>query len=105
MERAARERAEMAAEAARLEALRQPKSAEGGFPSFLRSPASCESNYDCEQPQVCCDLLVARICCSSGLRVGAPQPKLQGSLIPIPVEKDEPFPASRGMPPAGSPPW
>ena len=60
MERAARERAEDAAEAARLKALRTPheqradaKAAGGGFPAFLvgrrlKGPAACEVNqpYD-----------------------------------------------------------
>ena len=52
--------------------------------------------------RLCCDLLVARVCCSAGMMVGAPQPGLQGSLIPIPVEKDEPFP---GAPPSRPGPW
>ena len=74
----------------------------GGL-SFLRklkgSAAQCESNADCEQPMVCCDLLVARVCCSSGMMVGMPQPSLQQSLIPIRVEKDERFPGARSLPP------
>ena len=103
VERAARERKEMASEAARLKALRAPAEvarALKGLPflGLIRKPDTCESNLDCEQPQVCCDLLVARVCCSSGMMVGMPQPTRQGSLIPIPVERDEPFP--RNAPPS-----
>jgi len=96
MERAARERREMAAEAARLKELRTPKTEKKGpfsfgLPSF--GPQSCESNYDCERPLVCCDLVVARVCCSSGMMIGMPQPSLQEIPIPIPVERDDgPYP-------------
>merc|ERR1719223_2658596 len=30
---------------------------------------TCESNYDCERPEVCCDLGFKRMCCRSGLGV------------------------------------
>ena len=36
-------------------------------------PDGCETNYDCERPMVCCDLIVARVCCSSGLGLGPQQ--------------------------------
>ena len=29
----------------------------------------CEDNWDCERPQVCCDFIVKKICCNSGLKV------------------------------------
>ena len=79
---------------------------QASFPAFLagrrlKGPAACEDNFDCERPMTCCDLLVARVCCSSGLMVGRPQPSLQGSLIPIPVEKDEPFPGANNPPGGG----
>jgi hypothetical protein len=49
---------------------------------------SCESNYDCEQPEVCCDLGIKKICCSSGMRIfdGAPQ---QLQKIPLRVIADD----------------
>ena len=67
MERAAREREEMAAKAARLKALRTPAAAPAAKRSGraflgLKAPTSCESNSDCDRPQVCCDLVVARVC-------------------------------------------
>ena len=82
-----------------------------GLPDFLTSmktPDSCETNYDCERPMVCCDLVVARVCCSSGMGLG-PQQKgemgLQGQLIPIPIEKGEAGPGGAGSPPQGNQPW
>ena len=119
VDRAARERQEDADEAARLTALRTPppslekKSGGFGLPDFLTSmktPDSCETNYDCERPMVCCDLVVARVCCSSGMGLG-PQQKgemeLQGQLIPIPIEKGEagPYRGGAGSPPQGNQPW
>ena len=101
MERAARERAEDAQQDQRLKDLRAPADAKasggggGGFfsqaPFQGLTPQPCESNYDCEQPLVCCDLVFASICCSSGMMVGPPQrsdPVLQRQAIPIPVEVD-----------------
>ena len=118
VERAAREREEDSAEAARLKALRAPSEAKSGglsLPGFLtgkvKTPASCETNYDCDRPMVCCDLVVARVCCSSGMMMGVPQQGegkmgLQGSLIPIPVEKDNgPFPGAGNAPQGGQRPW
>ena len=39
---------------------------------------TCESNWDCERPQICCDFGFQRRCCSSGSPVG-----LQYALIPV----------------------
>jgi len=94
MERAARERAEDAERAERLREIRTPRGARGkggGLAEFLSSvsPQSCESNYDCERPLVCCDLVVASICCSSGMMIGAPQSQLQQQAIPIPIPVEE----------------
>jgi len=112
MERAARERDEMAQEEERLAELRAPRREEPAEKkpglSFLgNGPQPCESTLDCERPMVCCDLFFTRICCSGGIMVGAPQPQLQGQLIPIPVEKDEggPFPGAPQAPPPGGPRW
>jgi len=108
MERAAREREEMAAEAKRVAALRAPREEEKTpFFSFGGGPQPCESTLDCERPMVCCDLYFASICCSGGLMVGSPQPQLQEQLIPIPVERDGdgPFPGAPQAPPPGGPRW
>lgn len=45
---------------------------------------TCESNYDCESPQVCCDFGFTRKCCSSGMR----QRSREGELILVPVPVD-----------------
>ena len=101
MERAARERAEDAEAAQRLRELRAPPPSLGAsegassfLSSFLQPPQACESNYDCEQPLVCCDLIVASVCCSSGMMIGPPPRNagLQGQPIPIPVPVDDGLP-------------
>ena len=92
MERAAREREEDAARAQRLRELRAQGEGRGekaqGDGLFARlAPSPCETNFDCERPLVCCDLIVTSVCCSSGMMVGAPRdPQLEGQVIPIPVE-------------------
>ena len=42
---------------------------------------TCETNWDCERPQVCCDFGFKKMCCSSGNLVGNSQPQ----LAPVPV--------------------
>ena len=93
MERAARERAEDAEMVAQ-----RRRGAKGGganlFSNLLNTvaPQQCESNYDCEAPLVCCDLIVASVCCSSGMMIGPPQravPQMQRQEIPVPVPVDD----------------
>eukprot|EP00308_Calcidiscus_leptoporus_P016959 CAMPEP_0119403912 /NCGR_PEP_ID=MMETSP1334-20130426/143626_1 /TAXON_ID=127549 /ORGANISM="Calcidiscus leptoporus, Strain RCC1130" /LENGTH=380 /DNA_ID=CAMNT_0007427863 /DNA_START=437 /DNA_END=1579 /DNA_ORIENTATION=- len=94
MQRAARERAEDAEKARNLAEANEPKKEEGFGALFasLRAPQPCESSYDCEAPMVCCDLLVASVCCTGGLMIPArPEPALQRQAIPIPVERDAPL--------------
>ena len=59
-------------------------------------PQQCETSYDCESPLVCCDLLIAKVCCGGGMMIprarGVPEMELQRRAIPIPVEKDNGFP-------------
>ena len=67
----------------------------GGMQKGL--PQACESSWDCDSPMVCCDLLVASVCCDGGLFIPVRQdPMTQGSMvpIPIPVEPDEAFPGA-----------
>jgi len=47
---------------------------------------TCDSNYDCQRPEVCCDFGFKKMCCSSGMRVfdGPPRSR-QGQLAEIPV--------------------
>ena len=56
---------------------------------------TCESNYDCERPEVCCDLGFKKMCCSSGARVFNLEPKLE--KIPLRVIADD------GQMPRGGP--
>jgi len=51
------------------------------FGNVLRD--TCESNFDCERPEVCCDFGFQKRCCASGNMVGV-QPKYQA--IPVPVD-------------------
>jgi len=47
---------------------------------------TCESNFDCERPQVCCDFVFKKMCCSSGMRIlDVPPKSRQGQLAEIPV--------------------
>ena len=47
---------------------------------------TCDSNFDCERPQVCCDFGFKKMCCSSGMLIleGPPRSR-QGQLAEIPV--------------------
>ena len=49
----------------------------------LLGESTCESNYDCARPQVCCDLGFKKMCCSSGKGVFEPQAKME--MIPVPA--------------------
>jgi hypothetical protein len=48
------------------------KQSKGKKPNFLESifgnamKDTCESNYDCERPEICCDFGFKKMCCSSG---------------------------------------
>jgi len=46
---------------------------------------TCETNYDCERPQVCCDLGFKKMCCSSGMRVIDGPRSRYGQLAEVPV--------------------
>jgi len=51
---------------------------------------SCESNFDCDRPQVCCDLIFKKMCCASGVGIYNPSIATQRVAIPIPVSDDLP---------------
>merc|ERR1719491_338664 len=107
MQRAAREREEDAEEARRLAELRAPKEEKksGWSPFAFKKPQECETSYDCDAPMVCCDLIVASVCCSGGMRAPSSQEGvLQRQLIPIPVEKDDNSGLPPGVPGGGSAP-
>jgi len=50
---------------------REEKRAGNIFSKMLGSvfDDTCNSNWDCERPKVCCDLVVKRVCCSSGMGI------------------------------------
>lgn len=37
---------------------------------LLKNVDTCESNFDCESPQVCCDYIFTKKCCSGGSFIG-----------------------------------
>ena len=71
---------------------RQQQQKENIFATMAKSllgESTCESNYDCARPQVCCDLGFKKMCCSSGKGIFEPQAKME--LIPVPaaVRRDQ----------------
>ena len=68
-------------------------------PNPSPNPSPSPSPHPNPHPdQVCCDLIVASVCCSGGQRARN-APTLQEQLIPIPVEVDRPLPGDpRGGP-------
>lgn len=52
----------------------------------------CENNFDCERPQVCCDVGFKKICCANGLGIvnGMPVDQYQRrGPIPVPMPNDD----------------
>jgi hypothetical protein len=76
------------AAAAAAEMAAKKKKEEGGFFKKIFGNAledTCDSNYDCQRPEVCCDFGFKKMCCTSGMRVlDGPQSR-QGQLAEIPV--------------------
>jgi hypothetical protein len=52
---------------------------------------TCESNFDCQRPEVCCDFGFIKKCCSGGSLVGLRQ-QLQPIPVRVPVEVNPPPP-------------
>jgi hypothetical protein len=78
-----------AAAAAAAEMAKQQKQQDGGFFNKLFGEVlkdTCETNFDCEYPEVCCDFGFKKMCCSSGLRIlDVPPQSRQGQLAEVPV--------------------
>jgi len=92
-----RKAAAAATEAMEIERARQQKENRGGFLGKLLGNAlkdTCESNYDCERPEVCCDFGVKKMCCSSGLHITDGFNNRQGQLaeVPVPIHNPNPYP-------------
>lgn len=51
----------------------------------------CESNFDCERPEVCCDVGFKKICCSNGLGIvdGIPVERYERALLRVPMGNDD----------------
>eukprot|EP00537_Pseudo-nitzschia_pungens_P013358 CAMPEP_0172383556 /NCGR_PEP_ID=MMETSP1061-20121228/1414_1 /TAXON_ID=37318 /ORGANISM="Pseudo-nitzschia pungens, Strain cf. pungens" /LENGTH=472 /DNA_ID=CAMNT_0013111841 /DNA_START=202 /DNA_END=1620 /DNA_ORIENTATION=+ len=96
-----------AAAAVDLERTKQQKQNSGGFLGKLFGQVmkdTCESNYDCERPEVCCDFGFKKMCCSSGMRVVDGFQNRQGQLaeVPVPIYNPNPWP---GNDPRNRDPW
>lgn len=79
--------------------LAKPKESKGNFLGNLFGNIlqdTCESNYDCERPEVCCDLGFKKMCCSSGSKVFDGPQTLQ--KIPLRVIADDGQNYPRGGP-------
>ncbi|CAM9642931.1 unnamed protein product [Chrysoparadoxa australica] len=61
---------------------RSRKSSKGGGWPNIEIPNGCETSWDCDSPQICCDFLVTKMCCSGGQASPVYVP------IPIPVERN-----------------
>ena len=46
---------------------------------------TCESNFDCQRPEVCCDLGFKKMCCSSGQKIVDGIRGRQTQMAPVPV--------------------
>jgi len=70
------------------EAAKAKQKKKGWFSNLFED--TCESNFDCERPEVCCDLIVKKICCSTGVKVNnmVPGQQRQAALIPVPARPD-----------------
>jgi hypothetical protein len=55
---------------------------------------TCESNDDCQRPEICCDLGFKKMCCASGSFVGHSDPawQRQYATVPVPVGVSDDFP-------------
>jgi len=86
-----------AAAAVELERAKQQKEKSGGFLNKLFGDAmkdTCESNYDCDYPEVCCDFRIKKMCRSSGMRILDGPSHGQGQLaeVPVPIYNPNPYP-------------
>mmetsp|Transcript_7507 Transcript_7507/g.13155 ORF Transcript_7507/g.13155 Transcript_7507/m.13155 type:complete len:701 (+) Transcript_7507:468-2570(+) len=82
---------------AAAEMAKQQKKQDGGFFNKLFGEVmkdTCETNFDCSYPEVCCDFGFKKMCCSSGMRIlDGPPKSREGQLAEIPVVANPgPFP-------------
>jgi hypothetical protein len=88
--------------AAAAEIAKKKKEEEGGFFKKLFGDVlqdTCDSNYDCQRPEVCCDFGFKKMCCTSGMRVLDGPMSRQGQLAEVPVLIDpNPYPPQQYPP-------
>ena len=96
------EAASAAAAQARLAKEKKDNNIFSRFVGSLRQD-TCQSNFDCERPEVCCDFGFKKMCCKSGMGVSNMMPG-QKSLekIPVRVVADDGDWADRGGGPGGA---
>merc|ERR1712151_567733 len=74
----------------------QEENENGRFSSRLFGNAlkdTCESNYDCESPKICCDFGFKKMCCSGGIGVfdGRQQSRYgELAMVPVPIINPNP---------------
>jgi hypothetical protein len=84
---ASQQRQRAASASAAAEMAKRGQSRQQGFLERLFGdiiPQACESNFDCERPEICCDFGFKKICCASGTMVG--NQRLEPAFVPVPVE-------------------
>ncbi len=84
----------LAEQLAQQAAARKEKKEKDSFLSNIFGGAlknGCESNFDCERPQVCCDVGFKKICCSNGLGIvdGIPVERYERGLLRMPLPNDD----------------
>ena len=54
------------------------------------TPEFCENSFDCDYPQICCDLFVVSVCCTPGSMIPIPDSKrISAQMVPIPIPIDD----------------
>lgn len=66
---------------------------------FNFAKSTCENNWDCQRPEVCCDFGFKKMCCRSGQAVFGGLPNQKLTKIPVRVVAGQPRggPGSEGM--------
>jgi len=67
----------------------QQRQRKGIFSGILSD--SCETNFDCERPEVCCDFIFKKVCCASGIGVvnGSPS-ELRRAKVQVTADYPQP---------------
>merc|ERR1712232_1547005 len=92
--------AQQQAAAAAEMADKSEKSPKGFFDKLFGNVVkdTCENNFDCERPEVCCDFGFKKMCCTSGQSVFNGSQSLYGQPAFVPVPADVGYPEGRGGP-------